>query len=243
MPQAVHPADYVNGRRGTIAGTAAGSTAVVARATAPVVPSGYKSLLTDGQINRMRGVGSAQGQASMDLVWTQTMPRKLIDVTTERDVTQKYPQIQYSYMTMVSTWAYLPNSATVYTPPRKKKELTNSYDAASPEYMEKATLGLELKRVQAVSASVAIETTKPALQAKAASHRFVQIATFGLQSNTRKILDRFSATGKPVISRPPSRGGKRYDIVLLGLFVDRTLFQAALSQACGTGFSDAFYVK
>ncbi|MFY0690686.1 MAG: hypothetical protein JXR14_02040 [Paracoccaceae bacterium] len=42
------------------------------------LPQGYQSAWTDGRLNDMRGVGTAQGEQQMLQVWTNTVPRRLI---------------------------------------------------------------------------------------------------------------------------------------------------------------------
>ena len=51
-----------------------------ASATVPdvVVPKGYKLAWTDDRLNLMRGIGTAEGQAAQDQVWTRKVPAQLI---------------------------------------------------------------------------------------------------------------------------------------------------------------------
>ena len=53
---------------------------VYASAAVPdvVVPKGYKVAWTDGRLNPLRGVGTAEGQAAQDQLWTQKVPAQLI---------------------------------------------------------------------------------------------------------------------------------------------------------------------
>jgi len=44
-------------------------------------PSGFKIAWTDGRLNPLRGPRTAAGDAQMDRIWTQTVPRKLIAAT------------------------------------------------------------------------------------------------------------------------------------------------------------------
>lgn len=67
------------------------------RVAAVTVPPGYESVWRDDRLNPNRGKGTAAGQASMDLLWTQTVPRRLIDVTTGQDVTRRLSQLDYPY--------------------------------------------------------------------------------------------------------------------------------------------------
>jgi sporulation related protein len=248
-PQAVHPADYYNGRLGRngvpfTAGQSAQSVQVT-RVQPYVLPEGYKSLLTTAAAPARRGFGTAQGQAQMDLLWTQTTPRRLIDVTTGRDVTTQLPQIQYPYTTVTaSTRAFVPATTAPTHKTHKKKR---PVDAASPLNMTALQLD-RIENVSAVDPSVksTIPKTEITIAPKAttpAAYRFVQVATFGVPANATRTMARFSTGGIPTVSRPLTRKGKTYAIVMLGPFKDDTALKAALSSARGAGFSDAYFVK
>ncbi len=58
---------------------------VTAPAPAPVAqpvrfvpPKGYKPAWTDGRLNPNRAIGTARGQAEMEMIWSNTVPRHLI---------------------------------------------------------------------------------------------------------------------------------------------------------------------
>jgi hypothetical protein len=61
------------------------------------VPTGYRPVWNDDRLNPRRAQGTIAGKAAMDLVWTQTVPRRLIDRTTGRDMTAFNPNLQYPY--------------------------------------------------------------------------------------------------------------------------------------------------
>ncbi|MFT4716497.1 MAG: hypothetical protein ACI861_001088 [Paracoccaceae bacterium] len=229
-PQEIHPADFYNGR---LAGTNV-QPVQVARSQPYVLPKGYKSLLKTETTPR-RGVGSAQGQAQMDLIWTQTTPRRLIDVTTGRDVTTQLPKVVYPYTT-ASTRTYAASTPkAAATPIKRRKKLP--VDEASPANMEKIEDVSALDPTVTATPKILVAATVPA------THRFVQVATFGVPANASRTLQRFNASGLPVVSRPFKRGGKTYAIVMLGPFADDGALKSALVSARSAGFSDAFYVK
>ncbi|MFD1742159.1 SPOR domain-containing protein [Cypionkella sinensis] len=60
-----------------------------ARVPDVVVPKGYKLAWEDDRLNPMRGVGTAEGQAAQDQLWTRKVPSKLI-VDVQKAKTRKY---------------------------------------------------------------------------------------------------------------------------------------------------------
>jgi len=234
-PQAIHPGDYFNGRLGR---NGVPFSAQTTRNAPAVMPAGYRSLVRSDTARGHRGFGTAAGAAAMDLIWTQTMPRRLIDTTTGADVTMQLAQIQYPYTsTTVSTRAYVPARASAVVRARRPAA-TTAPDEAAPSNIFK------LKKLEDVSAS---DATVVALGVRGRSSsivaQYVQVATFGVKANAARTLARFQASGLPVQARPLKRGGKAYSIVLIGPFIDQAGLNAGLASARRAGFSDAFYVK
>ena len=54
----------------------------IAEARAIKAPRGYRAAWDDGRLNPLSGVGTRQGKAQMQLIWSDTVPRYLIDVRT-----------------------------------------------------------------------------------------------------------------------------------------------------------------
>lgn len=76
-PQAVHPADVARSSGAVDNGAATSRTLAAPR---PVtVPRGYQRVWEDGRLNEKRGVGTVQGAADTQLVWTNTVPRRLVE--------------------------------------------------------------------------------------------------------------------------------------------------------------------
>lgn len=42
------------------------------------IPPGYKPAYPHGRLNPHRGIGTPEGEARMNLIWTQTVPRRLV---------------------------------------------------------------------------------------------------------------------------------------------------------------------
>ncbi|MBY6203150.1 hypothetical protein KUV65_17405 [Maritalea mobilis] len=91
-PQAVHPGDAARGidRAGAALNPASynGQTLsstghLPARIVPPpaperVIPEGYVQVWDDGRINPLRGIRHVSGEAEMAMVWTDTVPRRLV---------------------------------------------------------------------------------------------------------------------------------------------------------------------
>lgn len=225
-PQAVHPSFYAqqSGVQVTRQSAEIGLPHVV-------VPAGYKSLLPVDYAPQTRGHGTAEGKVAMDLLWTQTMPRRLIDVTTGRDVTATYPAIRYPYTT-VSSRSYASAGETPTTSRRTKTGAKP--DEASPTNM---------KRITKIVDTVADFSDDEPQDVATPKGRFIQVATFGVPANAERTLAKFGQAGLPAQARALRRGGKDYQIVVLGPFHDQSGLGGALAAARQAGFSDAFYVK
>jgi len=61
------------------------------------IPDGYKRVWTDDRLSSTRVHQTYQGKAQMDLIWTKTIPRRLINRKTGRAVTEQYPDLVYPY--------------------------------------------------------------------------------------------------------------------------------------------------
>lgn len=72
--------DPVNGVRYVTAMVPQVMPSAVGTSSAPVtpIPKGYRAAWDDGRLNPSRGHGTAQGQAQMEQIWTDTVPRRLI---------------------------------------------------------------------------------------------------------------------------------------------------------------------
>lgn len=71
---------------------------VIAPPRPVTIPRGYKRSWTDGRLNPKRGIGKLSGELASSLIWTRSVPRRLIDSATGEDVTVRYGFLRYPYV-------------------------------------------------------------------------------------------------------------------------------------------------
>lgn len=187
------------------------------------VPDGYRPVWEDDRLNPRRAQQTAAGKAQMGLIWTNTVPRKLIDQRTGRDVTRYNPNVVYPYTNLADqqradAFKYIGNAPIVTSQNRPVAKPT----------------------ARAVVSSKSTPATKPVMQPATRGKSYVQVGTFGVPANAQKTAARLQASGLPVRIGRYTKAGKQYQIVMAGPFASSQQLSAALSAARQAGFRDAF---
>jgi len=179
------------------------------------VPEGYKRAWNDDRFNPNRGRGTVAGQRQMEMVWTNTVPRRLINRRTGRQVS---PVVTRNFDLADNSRVTVAGSADVAP--------TVSSRSATPQTQSRTNIGQPAQNAQLT----------PAV---AASHRFVQVGTFADPGNANRAAARLHQAGLPArIGNVQSRG-QSLQIVLAGPFSTQSNLDTALNRARAAGFSDA----
>lgn len=186
--------------------------------TPVAVPAGYREVWDDDRLNPNRG---PQG-GGMQLVWTNTSPRKLIDPTTGKNYLSRFRNLVYPCTPSAREIALIEAGKIV--------TYTRACAAASaPASPSGAQVVVSTSSAGASSA-----------QAVASAFKWVQVGTYGVQSNATASARRMKALGLPVRFAKTTSGGKALKIVLVGPFSDAGALNAALAKVRGAGYSDAY---
>ncbi|MBT0958582.1 SPOR domain-containing protein [Alphaproteobacteria bacterium KMM 3653] len=197
------------------------------------IAKGYAPAFDDGRFNPNRGLPR---DPKLALLWTQESPRRLIDVTTGREVSAKYPDLRYPYVSMVEQNAAEANAArtTVAT-----KQQTRTRARVATKTVPQA----QRRTTQKPATKVRVKKAAPSQGARAASHRYVQVGTFGVPANAKGTAAKLHGLGLPVRLAPMTSKGRQLQIVLAGPFKTQDQLNQALRMARSAGFGDAFLRK
>ena len=222
-PQTAPHVTTTGGRRGTT-GVAVGRgqyvapkhvyETQVASTDGITMPEGYKRVWMDGRLNPRRTHQTFAGKDSMDLVWTETVPRKLIVRETGRVVTRDYPGLDYPY---TSYDAQRRANATIST---KGKTPAKAGTTAKPK----------------VKSTVSTRSA-PAEVAERASHRYIQAGLYDGRAEAKRAAQRVARAGLPARLGKLTRGGNSYSLVLAGPFRTQAELTAAMARVRGAGFN------
>ncbi|APE45283.1 hypothetical protein BOO69_04275 [Sulfitobacter alexandrii] len=192
------------------------------------VPKGYKEVWDDGRLNPHRAEQTLAGRSDMLLIWTQTVPRRLIDRRTGRDMTASVPLV-YPYLDIVTQRRQLGEVTIVQRDGKLAKRIIRNAGTA--------------KRKPVYSSRSAPQAAQPQASAKApalAGKRFVQIGTYGNPANARRAAQTVARIGMAARIGKHNRGGTTYMTVQAGPFQSASALRNAVQQLRGAGYRDAF---
>lgn len=192
-----------------------------ARVNTPT-PNGYRTVWTDDRLNTKRAHQTPAGKASTEVVWSNTVPRRLIVRYTGRDVTRSFPGLRYPFTSLAQQAAAEKQAVSTGTP------------------VVSSQGGVAKRTVRKQPAKVQARATAPRKPAQVAGKNFVQVGTFGVASNAQNTANRLQRMGLPVRIGKFTRGGKQMRIVLAGPFASPAHTNGALTALKNAGFRDAF---
>ncbi|WP_415921671.1 SPOR domain-containing protein [Tateyamaria sp. SN6-1] len=195
------------------------------------VPDGYRPIWTDDRLNPRRAEQSLNGIAQSRLVWTNTVPRRLVDRTTGQDVTAKVALV-YPYTDAATQQRDLGTVTLVRRDGQLVKKIQrNRTKARTPV----ATPAAKPQVAAKPASKAAVKSPQ-----KAVKGQYVQVGTFGVAANAQGTAQKLARAGLPARLGTLKRGGKRYTVVLAGPFASQTGLNNGLRTARALGFADAF---
>jgi cell division septation protein DedD len=202
------------------------------------VPQGYRPVWTDDRLNPRRAHGTAAGYAATDLIWTDTVPRRLIDRRTGQDMTAANPNLVYPFTDLATQvrQPVLGQTATLSASGR-------AAPATQPRVAKAQTLRQTQEQAQPATPRVSTRAAAPApapAPARQIAGRFVQIGAFADPANAQRTIQRLQAAGLPVSVQRSSSKGKPVQVILAGPFETQGALAQGLDRSRAAGFRDAF---
>jgi hypothetical protein len=186
------------------------------------VPKGYIRVWDDDRLNPHRAEQNLQGRDQMALVWTNTVPRRLVNKANGRDVTASVPLV-YPYLSIKEQRQALGQVSIVQRNGKIMKRIIRN-------------------RAPVISSRSAPEAAAPKRVARAAvaGKRYVQVGTFGVKANAQATAQRIARMGMPARIGTHRKNGKTYLTVQAGPFAGARATGGALQELRASGFRDAF---
>lgn len=198
------------------------------------VPRGYKTVWDDDRLNPKRAEQNLEGRAGMLLVWTQTVPRRLINQSTGRDVTASVPLI-YPYTSVAQQQRDLGEVTIVQR------------DGQTVKRVVRHAKGKALKRKPVYSTRSTPKTATPkaakrkaAVSPALAGKRYVQVGTFNNPANAQRAARNIARMGMAARIGKHRKGGKTFMTVQAGPFNGSGALKSAMGRLRGAGYADAF---
>lgn len=209
-------------------------------------PEGYRAAWQDDRLNPKRAEGTLEGWGRMKLVWTDTVPRRLVDQTSGRDMTGEIALV-YPFTSFQTQSRELGQVTFATRNGQQVKRILRKPGAPSAAELAKRAAPVVATR----SAPVEAAKPKTVLRAKPAApkgetlagKRYVQVGMFGVPANAQAASQRLKRAGLPVRIGKLTKGGTTYRMVLSGPYGDDATAQRALSAARKAGFRDAYLRK
>ncbi|WP_323803646.1 SPOR domain-containing protein [Sulfitobacter litoralis] len=191
------------------------------------VPKGYRPVWEDDRLNPKRAEQNLAGRSQMLLIWTNTVPRRLINQKTGQDVTARLPLV-YPYTSVEQQRRDLGDVTFAKRNGQLVKRIVRSKNAAP----------VKRKPVYSSRSAPKPVATAPATP-RAAGKTYVQIGVYGDSANAQRAAQRIARMGMGARIGKSTRGGKTYLSVQAGPF-GASSAPAALGKLRGAGYGDAY---
>lgn len=204
-------------------------------------PRGYKRVWTDGRLNPKRAEQSLAGHKAMSVVWTSTVPRRLINHANGHDVTASVPLV-YPYTDYATQQRELGQVTIVkrngQTLKRLVRNVTNVF-SPEPRQARVATVARQPVYSSRSTPKAAPKATAKRAQPKAevAGRGFVQVGSFNDVAGAQRMAKKVQRMGMPVRIGRFTRDGQTTRLVIAGPFGGQKDVSRAVNRLRGAGYN------
>ncbi len=207
------------------------------------VPEGYQPVWEDDRLNPHRAHQTFAGKAMMDVAWTKTVPRRLINRRTGREVTHNYPGLQYPYTSFEQQRAAGVVIATRGQMVPDPITVVRGRDGQIRTVKRSRNVAKTVPGREAVKPTVSTRSSAPKAPAQAASHRYVQVGIFSAPDLARSAAQRLANAGLPARMGKTTQKGQPYTSVVVGPFGTQSQLQSGMRAVRRAGYPNAYFRK
>lgn len=187
------------------------------------VPAGMQPVWDDDRLNPNRAHQTFEGREQMLVMWTNTVPQRLIDRRTGADVIHQFPGLQPPYTSFEAQRAAGVTVSTQgrYVPaPMTSRQLAQANTPPAPR------------------ATVSTRSTPAATPQSTPSHRYAQAGLFADPAQAQTAAQRIAAAGLPARRGTVTRDGRALTLVLAGPFASQSQLNAGADRLRAMGFAN-----
>jgi len=199
------------------------------------VPPGMAPVWEDDRLNPKRAHQTFEGIDRSAVMWTNTVPRRLIDRRTGADVIHKYPGLQPPY---TSFEAQQRAGVTVATQGRVVEEPRRTQHVARAQSPPKRAASPGTAPVTATVSTRSSAPDRTAPSAAPASHRYAQAGIFASPAQAKAAAQRIARAGLPARRGTLTRNGRSLTLVLAGPFTTQAQLTSGAQRLRALGFSN-----
>jgi len=200
------------------------------------VPQGYKRVWEDGRLNPNRAEQTLAGYAAMSLIWTSTVPRRLINQADGSDVTASVPLV-YPYTNYAAQQRELGEVTIVRRNGQVlKRVVRGARSVIDPEPRQARVTTVQRKPVYSTRSTPKATPRRVQPKAEAAARGYVQVGAFRDTAAAHALAGKVQRMGMPVRVGRYTSNGETMRLVIAGPFSGTADVKRAVSQLQGAGY-------